>query len=152
MDNLDLILGDQLPDEAGMGRLRDILMNESLLVLVGAVPTYFGEVSGYGRPLYNFFRTIHLEDLSTDEMVEMLRKRAEWDGNSDSSTTSTSIKPRIKAVHHLTAEPPTRPHALPAIHPERVAGDPNRGPDPPRRRDPRPQVAAGGDSRRNSAA
>ena len=56
MDNLDLILGDQFTDEAQIGRLRDLLMNDSFLVLVGGAPTYFREVSGYDRPLYNFLR------------------------------------------------------------------------------------------------
>ncbi len=47
IDNIDLILGDQMADNAELGRLRDLLMNEAFLVLVAAAPTYFKEVSGY---------------------------------------------------------------------------------------------------------
>ena len=106
VDNLDLILGEQLRDDAQLGRLRDILMNESFLVLVGAAPTHFREVSGYDRPFYNFFRTIDLEDLSPDQMGELLRRRAEWDGNQVILARFDELEARIRAVHHLTGGNP----------------------------------------------
>ncbi|MDO9229872.1 MAG: ATP-binding protein [Syntrophales bacterium] len=106
MDNLDLVLGDQFTDEAQVGRLRDLLMNESFLVLVGAAPTYFREVSGYDRPLYNFFKTVHLEELSIEETTDLLKKRAEWDGNREFLGSLAGIKPRLKALHHLTGGNP----------------------------------------------
>lgn len=106
VDNLDLILGDQLRDDAQIGRLRDLLMNESFLVLIGAAPTYFDEVSGYDRPFYNFFRTVNLQDLSPEQIVQMLRKRAEWDGNRTILDHLDELPPRIKAVHHLTGGNP----------------------------------------------
>jgi tetratricopeptide (TPR) repeat protein len=106
MDNLDLILGDQFTDEAQVGRLRDLLMNESFLVLVGGAPTYFREVSGYDQPLYNFFKTVHLEELSTEEMTDLLKKRAEWDGNREFLDNLAGIRPRLQALHHLTGGNP----------------------------------------------
>ena len=106
MDNLDLILGDQFTDEAQVGRLRDLLMNDSFLVLVGGAPTYFREVSGYDRPLYNFFKTVHLEEFSIEELTDLLKKRAEWDGNREFLDNLAGIKPRLQALHHLTGGNP----------------------------------------------
>ncbi|MBI1924123.1 AAA family ATPase [Candidatus Poribacteria bacterium] len=106
VDNLDLILGAQLTDDAEMGRLRDLLMNESFLVLVGAAPTYFAEVSGYDRPLYNFFRLIELEELSAEGMAELLRRRAERDNNRAMLDQFAELQPRIRAIHHLTGGNP----------------------------------------------
>ena len=81
VDNLDMIIEDQFSDEAQLGRLRDILMNESFLVVVGAAPTFFREVSGYERPLYGFFMLKELDELDFEGMVALLRKRADWEGN-----------------------------------------------------------------------
>ncbi|PKN61280.1 MAG: hypothetical protein CVU57_30225 [Deltaproteobacteria bacterium HGW-Deltaproteobacteria-15] len=106
VDSLDLILGNQFSDEAQIGRLRDLLMNESFLVLVGTAPTYFSEVSGYDRPLYNFFKTVHLEELSLEEMTNLLKKRAEWDQNKSFLDSLEQIKPKLRALHHLTGGNP----------------------------------------------
>ena len=51
IDNLDLILSDQFNDDAGVKRLRDILMNDSFLMIIAAAPTYFEEISSYDKPL-----------------------------------------------------------------------------------------------------
>jgi len=106
VDNLDLILGDQLTDDAQIGRLRDVLMNDSFLVLVGAAPTHFKEVSGYDRPFYNFFKPIDLEDLSAEQTAHLLRKRAEWDDNRAILDRFEELKPRLNAVHHLAGGNP----------------------------------------------
>lgn len=106
VDNLDLILDEQLADDSHLGRLRDVLMNESFLVLIGAAPTYFREVSGYDRPFYNFFRTIDLEELTPEQMGDLLRRHAELDGTRAVLDHFDELQPRIKAVHHLTGGNP----------------------------------------------
>lgn len=106
VDNLDLILGNQFSDEAQIGRLRDLLMNESFLLLVGTAPTYFREVSGYDRPLYNFFKTVHLEELTLEELTILLTKRAGWDRNKFFLENLEQIQPKLRALHHLTGGNP----------------------------------------------
>lgn len=106
VDNIDLILGDQVTDDAQLGRLRDILMNDSFLVVVGTAATYFKEASGYDRPFYNFFRNIDLADLSPEEMTDLIRKRAEWDGNDTVLQRLDALGARMKAIHHLTGGNP----------------------------------------------
>ena len=106
VDNLHLILGEQLDDAAQLGRLRDVLMNERFLVLVGAAPTYFDEVTGHDRPFYNFFRPIDLEDLSPEQMGELLRLRAERDGNTTLLEHADELDARLRTVHHLTGGNP----------------------------------------------
>ena len=106
VDNLDLILGNQVTDDAQIGKLRDVLMNESFMVLVAASPTHFREVSGYDRPFYNFFRPVDLEDLPVEQMAELLRRRAEWDENAGILDRLDELQPRLRAVHHLTGGNP----------------------------------------------
>jgi tetratricopeptide (TPR) repeat protein len=106
LDNIDLILDEQLTEKHEIGRLRDVLMNESFLVLIGAAPTFFKEVSGYGKPLYNFFKLLELEDLSFDGTVELLKRRAKWDENKEMLDRLEEIQPRLEALYHLTGGNP----------------------------------------------
>lgn len=106
VDNLDLILDQQLTDDAQLGRLRDLLMNESFLVLIGAAPTHFKEVSGYDRPFYNFFRTLDLEELTPEQMQDLLRRHAELDGARGILERLDELRPRLEAIHHLTGGNP----------------------------------------------
>jgi len=126
VDNLDLILDEQwasvrrtrvprtprgrvkaaAPDDAQLGRLRDVLMNDSFLVLVGAAPTHFLEVAGHDRPFYQFFRPIRLDELSPEQMTELLLKRAERDDNRVILDNRDTVMGRMRAVHHLTGGNP----------------------------------------------
>ena len=106
VDNLDMIIEDQFSDEAQIGRLRDILMNQSFLVVVGAAPTFFREVSGYERPLYGFFMLKELDELDFEGMVALLRKRADWEGNLALLDRLDALRPRLEALFHLTGGNP----------------------------------------------
>jgi tetratricopeptide (TPR) repeat protein len=106
VDNLDLILGDQFSDDTQLGRLRDLLMNEGFLVLIGAAPTHFEEVSGYDRPLYNFFRVVPLRELTVEEMEELLARRAREDDNEELLGRVRGSRARLEALHHLTGGSP----------------------------------------------
>jgi hypothetical protein len=106
VDNMDMIIEDQFSDEAQLGRLRDILMNESFLVVVGAAPTFFREVSGYERPLYGFFTLKELEELDFEGMMALLRKRAAWEENRALLDRLDVLRPRLEALFHLTGGNP----------------------------------------------
>lgn len=106
VDNLDLILDQQMTDPAEAGRLRDLLMNDDFLVLVGAAPTHFDQVSGYERPFYNFFKSFDLEELPLTLVEELLRKRAAWEGNQAFLDRFDEMRSRIAALYHLTGGNP----------------------------------------------
>ena len=106
VDNLDLILDQQMTDAAEAGRLRDLLMNDDFLVLVGAAPTHFDQVSGYERPFYNFFKSFDLEELPLTLVEELLRKRAAWEGNQAFLDRFEEMRTRIAALYHLTGGNP----------------------------------------------
>ena len=56
-------------------------MNDNFKIIIGASPTYFKEVADYNQPLYNFFKTYNLEELSLSCMEALLLKRATYDNN-----------------------------------------------------------------------
>ena len=57
--------------------LRNLLMSHSALMLVAAAPTLFGEIRDSDAPFYDFFREHHLDELSMDDMVHLIRSRLE---------------------------------------------------------------------------
>src|SRR5688572_13065379 len=52
VDSFDIIL-EQIGDERDNARLRDVLMNDGALMLVGGATTFFKEARAYEQPLYN---------------------------------------------------------------------------------------------------
>ena len=57
VDNFDLML-EQINDEQDNARLRNVLMNDGTLMLVGGATTFFHEARAYDQPLYNFFKDL----------------------------------------------------------------------------------------------
>ncbi|HIE53476.1 MAG TPA: hypothetical protein EYP85_17120 [Armatimonadetes bacterium] len=106
VDNLDLILGDQIRAEMEQKQLRAVLMNEGFLVLIGTAPTYFKEVRGYDKPFYQFFRVLYLDELKLEEVEELLRKRAEWNGNEELLHRFAEVQTRLSPLYRLTGGNP----------------------------------------------
>ncbi len=106
IDNLDLILSDQFNDDAGVKRLRDILMNDSFLMIIAAAPTYFEEISSYDKPLYNFFKIKNLDELNENEIEELIIKRAKYEKNDELLKRLDQFQPKLKAIRHLTGGNP----------------------------------------------
>ncbi len=100
IDNFDQIL-DQL-GHLDTARLREILMTEGTLLLVGAAASIFDQIINHEKPFYDFFEVILLEELSYDQVEELIRKRAELDGRQDLLDQFDDLRPRILATTQLT--------------------------------------------------
>ncbi|MGQ0720553.1 MAG: tetratricopeptide repeat protein [Candidatus Eiseniibacteriota bacterium] len=66
VENLNMVLGDQASDDAGWD-LRETLLNEPRIMLVGSATVRFDEIERADRPLYELFRLHDLPPLTTDE-------------------------------------------------------------------------------------
>lgn len=75
VENFDQIL-EQINDERDNARLRDVLMNDDTMMLLGGATAFFKEARAYDQPLYNFFKIYDLADLKFEQMQELLRRRA----------------------------------------------------------------------------
>ncbi|MBM3475689.1 MAG: MarR family transcriptional regulator [Armatimonadetes bacterium] len=106
LENLDLLLGDQITDQTDVSRIRDVLMNEGFLALIATSPTHFRQVNGYDQPLYEFFRLIDLGELARAEAEDLLRKRAEFEGNTDFLARFDEYAKRLPAIRRLTGGNP----------------------------------------------
>jgi len=106
IDNFDLIFGDQIRQKAAANRLRDVLMNNNFMLLIGTTPTYFKDVMEYSQPLYQFFKQYDLEEFELDDMENLLIKRAKFDGQKKLAQTIPHYRRRLKALRHLTGGNP----------------------------------------------
>ncbi len=105
VDNFDLIL-DQINDEQENARLRNVLMNDGMIMLIGGATTFFREARAYDQPLYNFFKIIHLDSLKFEEMQDLLRQRAALDDLPDFEATLRANRTRLKVLEYFTGGNP----------------------------------------------
>lgn len=98
IDNLHEIL--ETLGEKGQQKLRGILQTYNFFVIIGTATTYFEAIANYEKPLYNFFQTLWLEELSFEEIKEIFLK---LEGD---KRKIEEIEPKIKAIGHLTGGNP----------------------------------------------
>ncbi|MBD0327409.1 MAG: tetratricopeptide repeat protein, partial [Pyrinomonadaceae bacterium] len=105
VDNFDMILG-QIDDERDNARLRDVLMNDGTMMLIGGATTFFREARAYDQPLYNFFKIYNLENLRFEQMQELLRSRAEIDKIPNFEATLKANESRLRVLEYFTGGNP----------------------------------------------
>ncbi|NJR75874.1 MAG: MarR family transcriptional regulator, partial [Scytonema sp. CRU_2_7] len=106
MENLDDVfngLGD-----IGQKQLRAYIQNYSFLTILATAQSLFDGIIRKDDPFYNFFYPHHLEELTLDEAVDLLRHIAELEEDKeleDFIKTPTG-RDRIRAIHHLSGGNP----------------------------------------------
>lgn len=105
VDNFDMIL-EQINDERDNARLRDALMNDGTIMLIGGATTFFHEARAYDQPLYNFFKIYDLPNLKFDQMQELLRRRAVIDKQENFEEKLKANTSRLRVLEHFTGGNP----------------------------------------------
>jgi len=77
-ENFDMILS-QIHDSRQDARLRNLLMNDGTLMIIGTGISFFEQTRSYDKPFYNFFRIIDIDNLSFEQSRSLLLKRAAFD-------------------------------------------------------------------------
>lgn len=76
VDNLNDIFA-AIDDGHALHKLRALWMTDPRMMVIGAAPSYFAEITEVDQAFHDFFRTFSLERLSQQDMETMLRKLAE---------------------------------------------------------------------------
>jgi tetratricopeptide (TPR) repeat protein len=105
VDNFDMIL-EQINDERDNARLRDVLMNDGTMMLIGGATTFFRQAWAYDQPLYNFFKIYELPNLKFEQMQELLLRRASADSKKDFEATLKANTSRLRVLEHFTGGNP----------------------------------------------
>jgi DNA-binding CsgD family transcriptional regulator len=80
LENLDSVLHTIGPD--GVHHLRSAI-EDSKILLIATSPLLFDEVQKAKAPLFGFFDTIHLDELSVDDALELMRRVAKLRGEDE---------------------------------------------------------------------
>lgn len=104
VDNLNEIL--RLMNDSQAHRLRELLMAEPHLLIIGTAPTYFSEITDYQKPFYEFFRIFRLEGLSEAEMEAFLRALAEHHKDDGVLSVLSQHPERVRSLRQLTGGNP----------------------------------------------
>ncbi len=105
VENFDQIL-EQINDERDNARLRDVLMNDGAVMLLGGATTFFKEARAYDQPLYNFFKIYNLADLKFAQIQDLLRQRSLNDGFADFEAKLKENAGRLRVLEYFTGGSP----------------------------------------------
>jgi tetratricopeptide (TPR) repeat protein len=101
IENLDMLFyaGQSLSRRTaveGQWGLRRALLEARGLLVLGAAPSLFGEVTNPNAPFYDFFRLHHLSELSPEEMLSLIRSRLELERENEA--LDITRKKRLQAL------------------------------------------------------
>jgi tetratricopeptide (TPR) repeat protein len=101
VENLDDVMRS-LKDE-GQKRWRAFLQEHPVAATLATAQQLTEDVSDRGRPFFNFFQVEHLQPLTADEALALLRKIAEHSGNTDLSAflQTPTGRARVRAIRHI---------------------------------------------------
>ncbi len=105
-ENLGLLLGRQLSTTHDQARLRQILTDEPLFIVVATATSHLSATTTHSAPFYDFFQTIVLDDLTRDEISELIIARAKWDNETELLSTWGRVSNQLDAIYHLSGGNP----------------------------------------------
>lgn len=105
VENFDLIL-EQINDEQDNTRLRDVLLSDGTMMLIGGATKYFNDARANGQLLSDLFQLCDLSDLQFNQIQDLLRRRATADGMENFDTTLQANASRLRALEYFTGGNP----------------------------------------------
>jgi tetratricopeptide (TPR) repeat protein len=104
MDNINDIIENF--SEEDQSRLREILMTSDSILLIGTAPTIFDSITEHDKPLFNFFETIWLGDLTFEDTKILLNRYAEIEDRNDLIKLFAESESKIMAIYNLAGGNP----------------------------------------------
>ena len=105
VENLDLVFS-QLGNEREVHALREALIEQAEILLVGSANTIFDAIRSHGEPFYEFFRNISLRGLEQRECRQLLETLAELEDSDRRSVPLDLEKGRLETIRRLTGGNP----------------------------------------------
>jgi len=86
--------------------LRKLLSTQPHLMVIGASVRVFEDIAAYDEALFNFFSPVYVQNLSDDQIAELLCARAERDGNTSFVRDFEQMRSKVRAVTAMTGGNP----------------------------------------------
>jgi len=106
VDNFDLVFPRRARAQAGQSALRKILSTEPFIMVIGTSVQVFEDIATYDEAFFNFFSPVHIENLTHEEIHELLRCRATFDENERFLRAYEDNEEKVRAITHLTGGNP----------------------------------------------
>lgn len=87
-------------------RLRELLMRDAPVVLVASATGPVEATSHHDAPFYDFFHPIVLEDLSREDVKQLVSTRVARENREDVLATKDEILGRVEAMYHFSGGNP----------------------------------------------
>ncbi len=105
VENLDTLLEDGLDDQM-KGTLRRLLMTDPVMMIIGSAVHIFDSLKDYDEAFFNYFGQVPLDRLDTEQVIELLRRRATFDGNEPFLRDLPNQLAKVRAIVHLSGGNP----------------------------------------------
>ncbi|POZ53808.1 ATP-binding protein [Methylovulum psychrotolerans] len=105
IDNLNDIF-TAIDDGQALHSLRALWMTDPRLMVIGAAPSYFAEITAVDEVFHDFFRSFSLERLSQAEFEDFLRRYADIQGDDGVLKIMANAPERVAALRILTGGNP----------------------------------------------
>jgi tetratricopeptide (TPR) repeat protein len=105
IENLNQLLGECLDDQM-KGTFRRLLMSDPFMMVIGSAVHVFDSLKSYDEAFFNYFGQVPLDRLAAEEVFELLKLRAEFDGNHQFLREFPSQQSKVRAIVHLSGGNP----------------------------------------------
>jgi tetratricopeptide (TPR) repeat protein/energy-coupling factor transporter ATP-binding protein EcfA2 len=105
IENLNLLLGECLDDQM-KGTFRRLLMSDPFMMVIGSAVHEFDSLKSYDEAFFNYFGQVPLGRLTTEDVFDLLRLRANFDGNQEFLRQFPGQQSKIRAIVHLSGGNP----------------------------------------------
>jgi len=107
MENLGEVFSRQMKDRREVAALRKFLMDsQNGCLLIATATQHFAGISSVDEPFYDFFDVQHLDPLSMEESISLIRRNLEWEKRDDLLADFATLEPRLMALFHMTGGNP----------------------------------------------
>lgn len=105
IDNLNDIFAN-IRDDHALHSLRALWMTDPRIMVIGAAPSYFAEITEVDQVFHDFFRSFSLERLTQSELEDFLRRYAENQHDDAVLNVIANAPERVAALRILTGGNP----------------------------------------------
>jgi DNA-binding MarR family transcriptional regulator len=112
LENVHDVFEKQMKERMDVGALRKFFMGDNGCQLIATAPIHFEGISSVDEPFFDFFDVQVLDDLTKEEAIELIRKNLEWEQRTNLLEEFKSLRPKLAALHDMTAGNPRLTHML----------------------------------------
>jgi tetratricopeptide (TPR) repeat protein/energy-coupling factor transporter ATP-binding protein EcfA2 len=105
IENLNQLLEECFDDRA-KATFRRLLMSDPFMMVIGSAVHVFESLKSYDEAFFNYFGQVPLGRLSAEEVFDLLRLRAMFDGNQDFLRELPSQQSKVRAIVLLSGGNP----------------------------------------------